>query len=93
MEYLVDGKGLLVDRFGAAIRAEARRRPDRCLLLVLRSECSINRRVGHANESNSSGVPYLCGFGFAKVGHSSLGRGSFSFIHSLKIFRRMRAAS
>jgi hypothetical protein len=31
-------------------------------------------------------VPYLCGFGFANVGHSSLGRGSFSFIFVLRSF-------
>jgi hypothetical protein len=31
-------------------------------------------------------VPYLCGFGFAKVEHSSFGRGSFSFIFVLRSF-------
>jgi hypothetical protein len=31
-------------------------------------------------------VPYLCGFGFAKVEHSSLGGAAFSFIFVLRSF-------
>src|SRR5260370_39840049 len=36
-------------------------------------------RVGQANRANNLRVAYLCGFGFAKVGHSSPGLRDFDF--------------
>jgi len=83
MASLVDGKGLLVDHFfGAPIRTEARRRRGRCLPLCLEKRMlEQSSRGARLTNRIVPGWPYLCGFGFAKVGHSSLGRGSFSFHH------------
>ncbi len=51
----------------------------------------VGGRVGHANLANTPGVAYLCGFGFAKVGHSSLRRAAFPSILSPLIFSRFSA--